>query len=218
MNNALTFITDLGVFKKSGITSVTVAALDKALIKNTGNLDVTFFKDITFGAPASDDENIFLSDLEVNEKILDYAIEHKLKNKTQFMARACGTLEEVGRFDVKYGLSPIMFLNKLGLLSGAKIAGGIYLDNDDVSLMVQENASLILTPSYDFGRGGGIPNTVSYLRRGLKISVGIADLKYNETADLKFELKLLKLITSAHLCKEDALKDEELFRFVKQAK
>ena len=45
----------------------------------------------------------------------------------------CATLEEVGTFDKKYGMTPIGYAHSCGLLGkGSFVSGCVYLDKDDI--------------------------------------------------------------------------------------
>ncbi|MCL2061780.1 MAG: hypothetical protein FWH03_04055 [Firmicutes bacterium] len=145
-------------------------------------------------------QNIYLSSLELPDNVFDACLQHVLKGGAKILIDAARTLAEVGRFDVKHRLSPIMYLHQNGLLSNSQIAGGIYLDKDDVDLMVQENARLILTPSFDAGRGNGIPPLRMYLERGLKIHLGTMDNTFNAAADILYEAQILRLLVNGSMC------------------
>ena len=143
---------------------------------------------------------IYLSSLRLGDKILDAVIEQVLGNHAELMVDTARVLDEVGRFDVKYGCSPIFYLHRLGLLKNASVAGGIYLDKDDVDLMVQENAKLILTPSFDAGYGHGIPPIRMYLDRGLDIALGTMDNLFNKSGSVRYEAEVLRFLVNGTMC------------------
>lgn len=149
---------------------------------------------------------LYLHSLETDDAVIDRVIERVAEGAALFV-RAAETLDEVGRLDVRFHLSPVMLLHKLGVLDNALLTGGIYLDNDDVDLMIQCNARLVLLPSTDIGGGKGIPNTVSYLGRGLAVGIGTGDGVY--TQDVRDELTLLKLITNAQMCSPCAIDERQ---------
>lgn len=149
---------------------------------------------------------LYLESIELPDPVIDRVVE-RASEGARLYVRAAASLEEVGRLDVRLGLSPVMLLHKLGVLKGALIAGGVYLDNDDVDLMVQCDARLVLLPSTDIGGGCGIPNTVSYLARGLKIGLGTGNGAY--ATDIREELTLLKLITNGQMCSPRAISEKE---------
>lgn len=218
MKNAFTTLTDLTVYKDKNIDSVTVAYKNYSDIIGKENFAVEYFKEVEYGN-LSDLEilnsngmpnNIFLPTMNIPDAMFDKIIEYVLKTRCKFMVVSSRSLEEVGYFDAKFRLSPIMLLHKLGLLTSSKIVGGVYLDNEDVEIMVQEKAELILTPSYDFGHGSGIMNALSYLNRGLKISLGTADNSYNVYGDMLKEAEILSLVSSASMCKQNAISDYQI--------
>ncbi len=150
-------------------------------------------------------ERLYLFDMG-DEILFDRVAERVFDGKSRVMIAASRTLDEVGAFDKKYGLDPIMFLYRTGLLEKADaVVGGVWLDKDDVDLMVQCGCPLILTPSYDMGRGHGIAETVMYVKRGLKIGLGTEDCSFNAAADVSEEARLLSLVTSALNHNPDAL-------------
>jgi len=140
--------------------------------------------------------NVYLSSLNLDDKIIDSVINHVLGNKANIIIDTARTLDEVGFFDVKKNASPIMYAEKLGLLQNSLIAGGVYLDKDDVDLMVQQNASLILAPSYDAGHANGIPPYKLYKDRGLVMHFGTMDNSYNKTGCINYEKDVLQLLVN----------------------
>ncbi|MDR2202582.1 MAG: hypothetical protein LBP26_07525 [Clostridiales bacterium] len=197
MFNAFTTVTDLSAFARAGIKKVRVAAASRDLITGAFSGEIEFFRTVADNAPNAFEGDIFLPSLEFSDKTVDACIEHVLGKRVRFMVRAACTLEEVGRFDAKLSLSPVMLLRRLGLLQNAIVVGGVYLDNDDVDLMVQEGASLVLTPTFNAGRGDGAANVSSYLKRGLKIALGTADNSFNKSGSIAYEADVLQLLTNA---------------------
>lgn len=150
---------------------------------------------------------LYLASVEEENAIIDRVAE-RVYEGAALCVRVSATLEEVGRLDGKYGLSPVMLLHKLGILDGALVTGGIYLDNDDVDLLAQCGARLALLPSTDICGGLGIPNTVSYISRGLILGVGTGTGAY--TADVRREAELLRLVTNAQMCSPLSITDAQL--------
>lgn len=164
--------------------------------------------------PLLQGENIYVPSLFLSEKEIDNIIDFVLGSHAKLMVRCASNLDEVGYFDVKYKLSPVMFLHKCGILENAKIVGGVCLDKDDVALMVQENAEVILTPTFDCGMGNGIAPVLSFLNAGLKIGLGTFNNRYNSKADLQLEAYVLNLAVSAAMNKADAIKPQQLLRML----
>ena len=86
---------------------------------------------------------------------------------------ACATLEEVGTFDKKYGMTPIGYAHSCGLLGkGSFVSGCVYLDKDDIDLIVSSGTRVILTPSDSLGHGCGIPPLRMLHTLGAAVSLG----------------------------------------------
>ncbi len=135
--------------------------------------------------------DVFLPSLE-DEETVDACVEHKFETNGKIMIFACSDLYGAGLIESRYKLSPIMLLHKLGLLGGSTVVGGNYLDRDDLELMAQEGASLVLLPSYSMGYGLGAPQA-SFCLKYVKCALGTADCKYNPSGDLLLESYLLRL-------------------------
>jgi len=155
-------------------------------------------------------KNLYLSSLNVNESVIDNVINHVLINKTKIIIDTARTLEEVGKFDVKHGMSPVQYIHSLGLLPHCLVAGGVYLDKDDIDLMVQENAELILTPSFDAGSGNGIAAFKLYKNRGVKMHLGTMNGAFNVSHSIAFEKEVLRLSVNGTMCSEFAVTDNDL--------
>lgn len=169
------------------------------------------YKIVSPADTATDFERLYISDMSVGEKVLDAVAERVLDGKSRAMISVSRTLEEVGAFDKKYGLSPVMFLHRIGLLDCVDaLVGGVWLDRDDADIMTQCDCPLILTPSFDMGRGNGIPEAATYLRRGLTLGLGTEDCSFNANADVGFEAKLVSLTAAASMRDPDAITAADL--------
>lgn len=156
-------------------------------------------------------ERICLSSLNLPDEVLDACIEYVLSNKCEFMVRACENLTESGFLESKYHLSPIMILHKIGLLDNAIVVGANHIDKDDLDLMIQCNAKIVLLPSYSMGKGNGFA-PLSFVKNKIDLLFGTADNSYNEKGSIKLEGYLARLIGCCESRKENAIKEEDLVR------
>lgn len=138
------------------------------------------------------------------------AFDHIVSTGAKAIVRASYDLDEAGKIEARYKLSPVMLLHKLGVLEHCIVAGGVCLDNDDLDLMAQENVPLIVTPTASAGYGHGVAPVRAALSRGIRVGIGTFDGKYNKDHSLDFELKALRLLVNADMHSEDALSESEL--------
>lgn len=213
MYNAFTTVTNLTDTIECGTKHVNLCIYtENQLKRNYNGIDVSHYQAID-----NDFSNFFLKDiyitsLMIDNEIIDKCIEHVYKTNSKLLVCCSKTLYENGYFDSKYNLSPIMMLDKLGLLEKSTIVSGVYLDNDDVDLMVQNNIELVLTPSIDAGYGNGIANVVSYIKRGLKVRLGTGDNRFNKNGDMMLESQILSLLVSGVMCKKDSISQMDIKR------
>lgn len=154
---------------------------------------------------------LYLSNIEMGDEIIDGIAERVLDGKSRVIISVARTLEEVGRFDARFKLSPVMLLHRIGLLQKCDaLAGGVYLDRDDVDLMVQCEIPLILTPTFDMGSGHGIPEAVMYIKRGLRMGLGSEDCSFNPFASAEEEGRILSLAASATMREREAVTSGEI--------
>ena len=159
------------------------------------------------------ESGVFLSSLE-NYDLTDKALEMAASG-SKLMISCSQTLDEVGKCDKKFGMTPVGLAHQLGLLDGALVCGANYLDKDDVLLIIQSGAKVILTPSTSMGSGFGIPPLRMLLSLGATVHLGTGDFAYNRQANLEFEAKLISLAVSGALCTKDAVSPSEIKKLLR---
>lgn len=154
--------------------------------------------------------NLYISSLMLDDKKIDKVIEHRFRTHCSLMVQACSTLYEVGTCHKKYGLSPIEYAHKLGLLEESFIVGAVHIERDDIDLINQSNAKIILTPSDSMWKGEGIPPLRMMLNLGADVYLGTGEGLKNPECDLEFEKRLIALSVSGLLNEAHAISDEVL--------
>lgn len=150
--------------------------------------------------------DLYLTTVMLPDKLLDDVIDHALTTKCKVMINACSTLDEVGTCDKRYGATPVGLAHKYGLLDNeAYIAGGVYLDKDDIELIVQSGSKVILTPSTSMGEGHGVPPLRMLASLGADVRLGTGLAEYNPDGDLLFERRLIALAVSGVNCTKHAV-------------
>lgn len=156
------------------------------------------------------DGNVYLDSVLLGDETIDAVIDHVLGTKCKLIISACRTLDEVGRCDKKYGVTPIGLAHRYGLLDGAYVAGGTHLDKDDIDLINQSGAAIIITPSMSMGLGEGIPPVRMMLTLGARVYIGTGMKEFNPEGDTEFEKRLIMLAASGELRTRGAISREAL--------
>ena len=95
-------------------------------------------------------------------------------------------------------------------MDGGTIVGGVYLDRDDVDLMAQCDARLILCPTSSMGHGFGIPHFPAYIKK-LDVRLGSGDNRFNRDGDMPSEARALLLGCNAEMRDEKSVDVRRLF-------
>lgn len=83
------------------------------------------------------------------------------------------SLVDVGACVKASGLSPVAFLNELGILDyPTKLLYGTSMDKEDMSMLKDKDTIVTLCPIEDMYLGYGLAPIVSYLRQGIKVGIG----------------------------------------------
>ena len=174
-----------------------------------------FFRIVPDGFSGDLEGNVYLPSLLVSDATTDAVMDHVLSGRGKLIVSACRTLEEVGTCDKRYGVTPVGLAHKYGLLDGAFVAGGTYLDKDDIDLINQSSAEIIVTPSMSMGLGEGIPPLRMMLTFGASVHIGTGLRDFNPEGDLSFEARLLSLSVSGALCTPGAIPEKEIEKMLK---
>lgn len=124
------------------------------------------------------------------------------------------TLDEVGECDKMTGMSPIYYLESMGVLDRKCILGGcVYLDKDEIVLLNSYNAKVCVRPSTDMLSGHGIAPIYSMIGHNLDLCIGIGD---DTTPDIFKELDLIACTQSGLLNIQNAVSKMTLFEFIEK--
>ena len=208
--NSFILTDDPGVIargKERGVTEFTAASSFPARFEGIDG--VTVYKTVRKSSDC-DYPRLFLPVL-TDDNLTDAVAEAVLSGKASAICAAGYSLDESGAADVRFHLSPVQLLHKIGLLDGGTIVGGVYLDRDDVDLMAQCGAKLILCPTSSMGYGYGIPHYPAYIRK-LDVSLGSGDNRFNRGGDMLTEARALVLGCNSEMRDENAVDLKKLFR------
>ena len=89
------------------------------------------------------------------------------------------------------GLTPVHYLNSLGVLDGMLVAHGNYLEDDEVECLVQRQASVIYCPRSHLYFSHAPHPIQELLRRGVPVALGTDSLASNWSLSMLDEIRFL---------------------------
>lgn len=146
-----------------------------------------------------------------DEALLDAVADKVFGFNARLIAAADYCLKEIGDIEVKYGLTPVQLLDKLGLLERCCVAGGVALDRDDVDLMRQRKTKLILCPTCSLGYGFGMPHVKAYIDK-LDLALGTGDNRFNKNGCMLAEARALYLGSNCDMRCRNSIPYDKLFK------
>lgn len=145
-----------------------------------------------------------------NEEQIATVVNYAKNNNICIYTNISQTLEEVGAYDKETGMSPIQYLESLGILDRKCILGGCsYLEKDDIDLLSLYDVMICVMPSKQMSNGECLPPVYSMLMRGLQICIGIDD---NWLPDVFREIHLITCNQSSTLNIKDAINKDVLIK------
>jgi 5-methylthioadenosine/S-adenosylhomocysteine deaminase len=95
----------------------------------------------------------------------------------------------------KYGLTPIRWLESLGLaLERMTIIHGCWLEDDDIQLMADRDVRLVYNPASNMFLGDGVTRIVDMLAAGVKIGLGSDGGCSNNRVSVYDEMRMCALL------------------------
>ncbi len=192
--------------KKVGVKSFTVATDNPLDFENSEGVEA--YK-IVRSKSDTDYPRLCLTSLS-DDKIVDAVTEKVLGEGAKLIVFCSYSLGEIGSIEARFHLTPVQLLHKLGLLDGATLVGGVYLDRDDIDLIAQANAKVVLCPTCSLGYGYGVAHLRAMLGK-IEVGLGSGDNAFNGNGDMVEELKTLYLSTCADMREREVISYEELF-------
>lgn len=117
-------------------------------------------------------------------------------------------LQRTGEISAMFDTSPAKLIEELGFLDrDCTIVGGMYADKDDLEILGNYNAKMVLCPRAFARRGGTFANLLLMKKQGLDLQMGTLD---NAEIDFTKEIEFLHLTTLALLENESAIDKKEI--------
>ncbi len=91
----------------------------------------------------------------------------------------------------KHGLSPVKYLNKIGLFSRPVLAAHcVYLDHEDINIVANKGVGVSYNPCSNMKLGSGISPVVAMYQAGINIGFGTDGVASNNNLDLIEEARI----------------------------
>ncbi len=105
------------------------------------------------------------------------------------------TREEVERFYKEYGVSPVSFLQKIGLLKYDLLAAHcVHLNDEDIDILAENNIAVAHNPGSNLKLGSGIAPLPALLEKGVTVALGTDGAASNNNLDMLEETRLAALL------------------------
>jgi 5-methylthioadenosine/S-adenosylhomocysteine deaminase len=112
-----------------------------------------------------------------------------------FMMHLAETKEEVSIIRTRYGLSPVHYLEKLGLLGGKSAAVHcVWLDEDEMDRLASSGTGVCHCPESNMKLASGIARIPELLKRGVAVGLGTDGCASNNDLDMLLELDTMAKI------------------------
>ncbi len=149
-----------------------------------------------------------------DEYVLAQIVKFSIENNLVFTTHASETLYEVGMSDKKHGMSPIQFLEELGVFDCKTIlAHCVHVDKDDIEILKKYDTSVSTNPASNLVLGSGIAPIFAIKNADINICLGTDGVASNDSLDFFKEMFLVKNLQSGILNQPDAITCNDAINF-----
>jgi len=108
---------------------------------------------------------------------------------TLFQIHVAETQSEVARLQEKHGLSPVQYLDKIGILNPATlVVHAIWVHDTDIASMARRHVGISVTTESEMKLASGVPPVPAFLKRGLAVGIGTDGCASNNNLDMFQEM------------------------------
>jgi len=118
-----------------------------------------------------------------------------------FQIHVAETQDEVRAVEAKHGLSPLQYLDKLGVLKPRTLlVHAIWVHEADMACMARSDVGISVTTESEMKLASGVPPVPAFLKKGLSVGIGTDGCASNNNLDMLQEMDFLsKLHKVKHL-------------------
>jgi len=120
---------------------------------------------------------------------------------TLFQIHVAETQSEVRKLQEKHGLSPVQYLDNIGMLNPRTLlVHAIWVDETDIASMARRHVGISVTTESEMKLASGVPPVPAFLKKGLAVGIGTDGCASNNNLDMFQEMDFLsKLHKVKHL-------------------
>lgn len=149
----------------------------------------------------------------VGEKLLRRCKEEADRQQLPLHIHLSETKEEVDNCQKEHGVSPVEWLDKIGVLSSNTIAAHtIHLNTTDIQLLKKQQVTCVHNPCSNMKLASGIFPTTELIKAGCRIALGTDGCSSNNNLDMREEMKFAALLAKCHHTAE-TLPVKEVFQW-----
>lgn len=129
----------------------------------------------------------YTTSLENHRKIAEIA----QRRKAPLYVHACETKSEVEDCKKHYGMTPVQFMDSLGMFNfGGGIYHGVWMSEEDLKVMKERGLYVVTNPASNLKLASGIAPLKEYVERGIPVAIGTDGPASNNCLDFFREMFL----------------------------
>ena len=138
-----------------------------------------------------------------------FAVEHNVKIHLH-LSETKGEIDECVR---QHGLTPVRYLEKLGILSEHLVlAHVVWIDDEEMDLLAKYNVSVVHNPASNLKLASGYAFKYEEMkRRGIRIGIGTAGCSSSNNLDMVVAMKLASFLGKGWRFDSTACKADDIF-------
>lgn len=150
----------------------------------------------------------------VSGELLKWADQFAKANQMPIHLHLAETEWEVDYSIKQFGLSPVRYLYKLGILSPRLIvAHGIYVDDDEIRMLADHDVKVVHNPASNLKLASGMHFKFKEMKEaGITVGIGTDGCSSSNNLDMIEAMKLASLVGKAWRKDPEALTAEEMFQ------
>lgn len=138
---------------------------------------------------------VYTSDLDYLKKISDYAQEYKLPIHIHLSE----TKKENDDCYKKYNMSPTELFDKAGIFKNKTIAAhGVYLSDNDLDIIKENNVSIVHNPSSNLKLSSGFLDLSRLIDKGINVCLGTDSASSNNKLSILREMEVSMLVSKLY--------------------